>query len=66
MLYENLHVDTFDFHTTMRNKLEHWQSQEGPRRALCKFQGQCLTFKNYVKVYNEGHMFKIYGAIGKV
>ena len=23
------------------NELEYWQSQEGPRRALCKFAGQC-------------------------
>ena len=25
----------------IEKKLEYWQSQEGPRRALCKFAGQC-------------------------
>ena len=27
-----------------KGKLEYWQSQEGPRRALCKFVGQWLSF----------------------
>ena len=25
-------------------KLDDWQSQEGPRRELCKLRGQCLSF----------------------
>ena len=27
-----------------RHQLEYWQSQEGPRRALCKFAGAMLKF----------------------
>ena len=30
--------------TLCRIKLEYWQSQEGPRRALCKFAGAMLKF----------------------
>ena len=32
-------------------KLEYWQSQEGPRRALCKFAG--ALFNTYAKKYER-------------
>ena len=49
------------------NQIENWQSQEGPRKTLCKFAGTMFKlYKKQVKVHSQGHMFKIYGTNGKV
>ena len=52
------------------SKLEYWQSQEGPRRALWKFGVE--MFKHYksrskftVKGHVQGHTLKIYATVGK-
>ena len=48
-------------------QLEYWQSQEGPRRALCKFAAAMLEFlKSRSKVTVKVTRKNFYGTIGKV
>ena len=46
-------------------KLEYWESPEGPHRALCKFAGAMFKLYKSRSKFSQNHMFKIYGTIGK-